>query len=88
MFCCIEQAQLLARDTENAVGTSSIEDQNARTRDDELRKMLTDAFIDNASLWKQINSIIRYALTKSGNSETDKEDAAPRGSVLSKFLER
>lgn len=86
-FYCIEQAQLLARDTENAVGTSSVDDQNARTRD-ELRKMLTDAFIDNASLRKQINSVIRYALTKPENSEKEKEDAAPRESVLSKFLER
>lgn len=50
--------------------------------------MLTDVFIDNASLRKQINSVIRYALTIPGNAETGKEDAAQGGSVLSKFLER
>lgn len=82
----LAEAQLFARDTENAVGTSSIDDQNATTREDEVRKMLAHVFIDNASLRKQINSIIRYALTGPENSETDKDDAAPRGSVLSKFL--
>lgn len=52
--------------------------------------MLSEVLIDNASLRKQINSVIRCALSTPENSETEtgKEDTSQRGSVLSKFLER
>ncbi|XP_027167452.1 PX domain-containing protein EREL2-like [Coffea eugenioides] len=87
----LAEAQLLAEDVENIVASasSSTAGRATRTRDDELRKMLTDVFIDNASLRTQINSILRYALDKSPDkSEKDAEETSSRESVLSKFLER
>lgn len=83
----LAEAQLLAEDVENTVtsASSSTDGRATRTPDDELRKMLTDVFIDNASLRTKINSILRYALDK---SERDAEETASRDSVLSKFLER
>jgi len=63
-----------------------------RTADDELRRMLTDQFVDNARLRMQVNSVIRCALNtniKAEEEEDDDEgDAYLRKTVLSKFLER
>lgn len=59
--------------------------------DDDIRKMLTDIFIDNARLRKEVNSVLRCALTTSVKSEKDEEDtlATPsRKTVLNKFLDR
>lgn len=59
--------------------------------DDDIRKMLTDIFIDNARLRKEVNSVLRCALTTSAKSEKDEEDtpATPsRKTVLNKFLDR
>ncbi|KAL3528887.1 hypothetical protein ACH5RR_008209 [Cinchona calisaya] len=87
----LAEAQLLAQDVENVVtsASSNIDGRVTRLPDDELRKMLTDVFIDNASLRTQINSILRYALDKSPDkSERDTEETSSKESILSKFLER
>lgn len=92
----IEQAQLLARDVENGLGgEGGSQDNNngdTRTKDDELRKMVTDIFIDNATLRMQVNSVIRCTLNTADESEQDEEEeeeeAPLRKTVLSKFLER
>lgn len=78
----LAEAQLLAQDIENSIASAN------KTSEDELRKMLTEIFIDSATVRKQINSVIRYALTASNNSEKDceEEEATPRKTVLSKFL--
>lgn len=92
MFHKLEQAQLLAQDLENSVArldeTHNTNDSD-RT-DNELRKMLTETFIDNARLRMQVNSIIRCALNIHLKSDKDDEDeeAPLRKTVLSKFLER
>ena len=94
----MEQAQLLAQDVENAVAaldeTRSVNGNNKRTTDDELRIMLADVFVDNATLRKQVNSVIRCALNTTLKSEKDdddddeEEEVPVRKTVLSKFLER
>lgn len=90
----IEQAQLLAQDVENALvaegRSQNSNNADTRTKDDELRKMLTDIFIDNATLRMQVNSVIRCALNNPDKSEQDEEEeeAPLRKTVLSKFLER
>lgn len=90
----MEQAQLLAQDVENAVAvvdeSRNVNGSNKRTTDDELRKMLTDVFVENAGLRKQVNSVIRCALNTNGTPERDDEDEEVplRKTVLSKFLER
>ncbi|KAF8025382.1 hypothetical protein BT93_F2276 [Corymbia citriodora subsp. variegata] len=72
------EAQLLAQDVENAVvrvdETRNASDGNGRTSDDELRKMLTDMFIDYATLRKQANSVIRCALNMYVQAEEKDED--------------
>lgn len=98
-----EQAQLLAQDVENGIIAAMSSNSNTngsvngrRTRDDELRKMLTDMFIDNARGRKQVNSAIRCALSTTDKSDKDdnfdddyvKEESSSRKTVLSKFLER
>ena len=92
MFQNVKQAQLLSQDIENAVtaATNNGNGGNMRTTDDELRKMLTETFIDNARLRKQVNSVIRCALNAPDKSENDndEEEVPSRKTVLSKFLER
>lgn len=91
----LAEAQLLAQDVENAVvkmdETRNANDGNGRTSDDELRKMLTDMFIDNATLRKQANSVIRCALNmyvQAEEKDEEDEEVPLRKTVLSKFLER
>ncbi|XP_030457607.1 PX domain-containing protein EREX [Syzygium oleosum] len=89
----LAEAQLLAQDVENAVvkvdEIRNANDGNGRTSDDELRKMLTDMFIDNATLRKQANSVIRCALNmyvQAEEKDEDDEEVPLRKTVLSKFL--
>ncbi|TKY48058.1 hypothetical protein E2542_SST25472 [Spatholobus suberectus] len=88
----LAEAQLLAQDVENAVAageeTRDITIDNTGKTYDELGKMLAHMFVDNASLRKQINSVIRCALNANLSSEEDGEEIHLRNSVLSKFLER
>lgn len=88
----LAEAQLLAQDLENPVARSDeTHNTNGSDRtDNELRKMLTETFIDNARLRMQVNSIIRCALNIHLKSDKDDEDeeAPLRKTVLSKFLER
>lgn len=64
----------------------------SRKSDDELRKMVSDILVDNATLRKQINSVIRCSLKTSAKTEVeddeDEEDTSLRKTVLGKFLER
>ncbi|XP_058226699.1 PX domain-containing protein EREX isoform X1 [Rhododendron vialii] len=88
----LAEAQLLSQDMENAV-TAAIHSSSGgtvRATDDELRKMLTETFIDNARLRKQVNSVLRCALHAPDKSEEDEEEEEipSRKTVLSKFLER
>uniref|UniRef100_A0A7N0TFM7 PX domain-containing protein n=1 Tax=Kalanchoe fedtschenkoi TaxID=63787 RepID=A0A7N0TFM7_KALFE len=88
----LAEAQLLAEDVEAAV--SSVEATHTNGSDtstvDQLRKMLTDVLIDNATLQKQVNSVLRCALNTTVNSEKDEKDeeVPMRKTVLSKFLDR
>ncbi|KAF5466783.1 hypothetical protein F2P56_016679 [Juglans regia] len=90
----LAEAQLLAQDVENAVAavdeTSRANGSNIRTKDDELRKMLTDVFVDNARLRIQVNSVLRCALANATTEKDDEEEEEVplRKTVLSKFLER
>ncbi|XP_027341071.1 PX domain-containing protein EREX isoform X2 [Abrus precatorius] len=88
----LAEAQLLAQDVENHVAveeTHDITQDDTGTTFDELRKMLAQMFVDNASLRRQINSVIRCALNENFKSEEDGEgEIHLRKTVLSKFLER
>lgn len=86
----LAEAQLLAQDVENAVTALDETRSTKRTTDDELRMMLADVFVDNATLRKQVNSVIRCALNTYVKSEKDdeEEEVPVRKTVLSKFLER
>ncbi|WRX25936.1 Phox homology - like 4 [Theobroma cacao] len=88
----LAEAQLLAQDVENSVArldeSHSMKGGDKRT-DDELRKMVTDIFVDNATLRKQVNSVIRCALNtyvKSEDKDDEEEEAPLSKTVLSKFL--
>ncbi|CAO2815234.1 unnamed protein product [Amaranthus hypochondriacus] len=77
----LAEAQLLADDVENS-------DTSVDSAIDELRKMVTELFIDNARTRKQINSLIRCVLKT--QNQFDKEDegevASAKQTVLGKFL--
>ncbi|MBA0695794.1 hypothetical protein Goari_002393, partial [Gossypium aridum] len=98
----LAEAQLLAQDVENSVVRSEeshkMKDGDKRI-DDELRKMLTDMFVDNARLRKQVNSVVRCALNAYVKTDEDdddddseeeeveeEEETHLRKTVLSKFL--
>ncbi|XP_014501326.1 PX domain-containing protein EREX [Vigna radiata var. radiata] len=88
----LAEAQLIAQDVEDAV--VAVEETRDTTTDsivktyDELRKMLAHMFVDNASLRKQVNSVIRCALNANVNSEEEGEEIHLQKTVLSKFLEK
>ncbi|KAF9615212.1 hypothetical protein IFM89_022474 [Coptis chinensis] len=88
----LAEAQLLARDDENSLPSASrIHTSNGsdlRQTDNDIRKMLTDIFIDNARLRKQVNSVIRCALQTAIKSGKGEEETPSRKTVLNKFLER
>ncbi|OVA13728.1 Phox homologous domain [Macleaya cordata] len=91
----LAEAQLLAQDDENTVVSARraeiINGDNLEIMDYETRKLLTDIFIDNARLRKQVNSVNRCALktaVKSEKDEEEQEEAPSRKTVLNKFLER
>ncbi|KAK7261946.1 hypothetical protein RIF29_28270 [Crotalaria pallida] len=89
----LAEAQLLAEDVENAVDaveeTRNVTSGDTQTTHDELRKMLANMFVDNASLRKQINSVIRCALNADIKSEEgDGEEIHLQKTVFSKFFER
>lgn len=93
VFHKYKQAQLLAQDVENSVAIlDETCDANASDRvEDELRKLLTEVFVDNARLRMQVNSVIRCALNahlKSDKDDDVEEENPLRKTVLSKFLER
>uniref|UniRef100_A0A2P2JYI3 Uncharacterized protein n=1 Tax=Rhizophora mucronata TaxID=61149 RepID=A0A2P2JYI3_RHIMU len=86
----LAEAQLLAQDIQSSDARS---DETCNTNDingsnNELGKMLTDIFVDNARLRMQVNSVIRYVLHKNVNSdkEEEEEESPLRRTVLSKFL--
>ncbi|XP_058110695.1 PX domain-containing protein EREL1-like isoform X3 [Magnolia sinica] len=93
----LAEAQLLAQDDESSIsaadraqGNVNINGDDPTVTDDEVRKMLTDIFIDNARLRKQVNSIIRCALKNVVKPEKEDgiDEAPSRKTVLNKFLER
>ncbi|XP_043724980.1 PX domain-containing protein EREL1-like isoform X2 [Telopea speciosissima] len=87
----VAEAQLLAQDDENAVSSASIDHTmigNDLTTDDQVKKMLTDIFIDNARLRKQVNSVIRCALKTVVMPEKDAGEEESSKTVLNRFLER
>ncbi|PQM32705.1 PX domain-containing protein EREL1 isoform X3 [Prunus yedoensis var. nudiflora] len=59
----LSEVQLLAQDTGATTDVGEVDNfvDDTRTTDDELRKMLADIFSENASLRKQVNSVIRQA---------------------------
>ncbi|KAJ4798943.1 Phox (PX) domain-containing protein [Rhynchospora pubera] len=98
----LAEAQLLAREdgptisdtdynssTKSAgLNTASMNGTNANISEEEIRKAVTDLFIDNAQLRKELNSITRYALrlvAKSSDRE-EIEEAPQRKTVLNRFL--
>ncbi|XP_008788831.2 PX domain-containing protein EREL1-like isoform X2 [Phoenix dactylifera] len=98
----LAEAQLLARDEEQTISDAdearssessenliATNGENPINADDEIRKMLTDIFIDNARLRKQVNSVIRCALiTVVKPEKEDSEEVPSRRTVLNRFLER
>ncbi|WOL13542.1 hypothetical protein Cni_G22312 [Canna indica] len=96
----LAEAQLLARNDEEGCAdgddaqtsefSASLITQNGdTTTNDEIRKILTDMFIDNARLRKQVNSVIRAALNTAVKPEQEDSAAVPsRKTVLNRFLER
>lgn len=67
--------ELLAQDVVTSNGD------NSRTRNTELRKVLTDLLTDSASLRKQVNGVIRCALCPPTRSEKDEEESTLRKTV-------
>ncbi|KAL2936357.1 PX domain-containing protein EREX [Bienertia sinuspersici] len=78
----LAEAQLLAQDVESSVDTS-----NGSTVDD-LRKMVTELFIDNAMRRKQIIALTRCALKTLDltDNEDEGKEASSKQTVLGKFL--
>ncbi|KAF6138636.1 hypothetical protein GIB67_032530 [Kingdonia uniflora] len=83
----LAEAQLLVQDEETIFG-NDINGDDLGTTDNEIRKMLTYLFIDNAKLCKQVNFVIRCALKTTITSKNSEEETPSRKTVLNKFLGR
>ncbi|OAY62878.1 hypothetical protein ACMD2_17211 [Ananas comosus] len=98
----LAEAQLIAQDNgenirkaDNTANSASSETlvetsgEDPTIADGEMRKLLTDIFIDNALLRKQLNSVMRCALNTVNKPEKEEsEEAHSRKTVLNRFLER
>lgn len=65
----------------------SVNGENLAVSEEDIRKALTDLFIDNAQLRKELNFVTRCALrsvAKSDRAET--EEVPSRKTVLNRFL--
>lgn len=95
------QAQLIAQDngenirkadTANSASSETLVEtsgEDPTIADGEMRKLLTDIFMDNALLRKQLNSVMRCALNTVNKPEKEEsEEAHSRKTVLNRFLER
>lgn len=87
----LAEAQLLAQDDEK--NTSEVDrthknNNDTRSVDYDLKKMLTGILIENAKLKKQVNSFIRRAMKMYITSEKCDEEAPSRTSVVNNFIER
>ncbi|GMI93911.1 hypothetical protein like AT3G15920 [Hibiscus trionum] len=73
----LAEAQLLAQDVENSVARSEeshMKKDGDKRIDNELKKMLTDMFVDNARLRKQVNSVVRCVLNTYAKTDEDDDD--------------
>ncbi|KAK6915076.1 Pre-mRNA-processing-splicing factor 8, U5-snRNA-binding [Dillenia turbinata] len=68
-----ENPQLLAQDLENAVAAADCQG-GKRSADDGFCKLLIDVFINNVTLRKQVNTVMRWALSAAAKSEKDEEE--------------
>ncbi|KAF3329553.1 Sorting nexin-4 [Carex littledalei] len=98
----LAEAQLLAREDEPTIsGTDynsstksaalfnkdSMNGENLTVSEEDIRKALTDLFIDNAQLRKELNSVSRCALRLVSKSDRGEAEEVPlRKTVLDRFL--
>jgi hypothetical protein len=65
----------------------SVNGENLTVSDEDIRKTLTDLFIDNAQLRKELNSVSRCALKSVAKSDREETEEVPlRKTVLNRFL--
>ena len=75
IFVNRNQVQLLAKD-DDAVSTTdnNSSDDGTKAINQELRELLTNIFLDNTNLRKQVNSVLRYALKINTSSDTNDDE--------------
>lgn len=67
--------------------TDSMNGENVTISEEDIRKALTDLFIDNAQLRKELNSVTRCALRLVSKSDRVEAEEVPlRKTVLDRFL--
>lgn len=67
--------------------TDSMNGENVTISEEDIRKALTDLFIDNAQLRKELNSVTRSALRLVSKSDREEAEEVPlRKTVLDRFL--
>ncbi|XP_017236811.1 PX domain-containing protein EREL1 isoform X2 [Daucus carota subsp. sativus] len=71
----LSKVQLLAKD-DDAVSTTDNNSSDDATKaiNQELRELLTNIFLDNTNLRKQVNSVLRYALKINTSSDTNDDE--------------
>nr|XP_043616005.1 PX domain-containing protein EREX-like [Erigeron canadensis] len=75
----LAEVQFLGQDDETATGPANQADNSDIfiSRDGDLRTLLSDILTENAMLRKQVNSVIRQALTKPGDTPKDEAGDDP-----------
>ncbi|KAL8090044.1 PX domain-containing protein EREL2-like isoform X1 [Apium graveolens] len=71
----LSEVQLLAKDDDGVSTTDNknFSDDGANTVNQALRDLLTNIFVDNTNLRKQVNTVMRYALKINMSSDTNDE---------------
>lgn len=82
--------QLLAKDDDGVSTTDNknFSDDGANTINQELRDLLTNIFVDNTNLRKQVNAVMRYALKINMSSDTNVDEQTSELIVQNKSIEK
>lgn len=85
----LSEVQLLAKADEavSMTDNKNFSDDGAKTITQELRDLLTNIFVDNTNLRKQVNAVMRCALTINMSSDTN-DDEQPELIVRNKSIEK
>lgn len=90
IFVNLYQVQLLAKDDDavSITDNKNSSDDGENAINQELRDLLTNIFVDNTNLRKQVNAVLRYVLKINMSSDTNDDEQPSELIVQNKSIEK